>query len=97
MLSKQMLKKYSVKEREALFEKWGIDIKSKQRRVQLCRRLWTDPTDMDHINESATIVAKLVGFKEPGQAPKEMFGLSFSPRPANVKSFSWRHSLPSMM
>ncbi|KAL0314619.1 UNVERIFIED_CONTAM: Kinesin-like protein KIN-7F [Sesamum angustifolium] len=97
MLSKQMLKKYSVKEREELFEKWGIDIKSKQRRVQLCRRLWTDPTDMDHINESATIVAKLVGFKEPGQAPKEMFGLSFSPRPANVKSFSWRHSLPSMM
>ncbi|KAK4429330.1 Kinesin-like protein KIN-7F [Sesamum alatum] len=97
MLSKRMLKRYSVKEREDLFEKWGIDVKSKQRRIQLCRRLWTDPTNMDHITESAIIVAKLVGFQEPGQAPKEMFGLSFSPKPANVKSFSWRHTLPSMM
>ncbi|KAK6115257.1 hypothetical protein DH2020_007526 [Rehmannia glutinosa] len=79
MLSKRMLKKYSVKEREALYEKWGIDVKSKQRRLQLCRRLWTDTTNMEHMNESASIVAKLVGFKEPGQAPKEMFGLSILP------------------
>ncbi|KAL0325800.1 UNVERIFIED_CONTAM: Kinesin-like protein KIN-7F [Sesamum radiatum] len=77
MLSKQMLKKYSVKEREALFEKWGIDIKSKQRRVQLCRRLWTDPTDMDHINESATIVAKLVGFKDQGKPQRRCSGSAF--------------------
>ncbi|KAK6115276.1 hypothetical protein DH2020_007545 [Rehmannia glutinosa] len=88
MLSKRMLKKYSVKEREALYEKWGIDVKSKQRRLQLCRRLWTDTTNMEHMNESASIVAKLVGFKEPGQAPKEMFGLSILP--ANSRSFSWR-------
>ncbi|PIN23911.1 Kinesin-like protein [Handroanthus impetiginosus] len=95
MLSKRMLKKFTEKEREALYEKWGIDVKSKQRRLQLCRRLWTDTTNMEHINDSAAIVAKLVGFKEAGQAPKEMFGLSFSPKP--VTSLSWRHSLPSMM
>ncbi|KAI3464881.1 hypothetical protein Pfo_021544 [Paulownia fortunei] len=97
MLSKRMLKKFSVKERDALYQKWDIDVKSKQRRLQLLHRLWTDVTNMEHINESAAIVAKLVGFKEPGQAPKEMFGLSFLPRPENIRSFSWRHSLPSMM
>ncbi|KAL6524754.1 hypothetical protein OROMI_030347 [Orobanche minor] len=95
MLSKRMLKKYSVKERESLFQKWGIDIKSKQRRLQLCRRLWTDTTNTEHMNESAAIVARLVGFKEPGQAHKEMLGLSFLP--ANSRSFSWRRSLPPMM
>ncbi|KAG8377873.1 hypothetical protein BUALT_Bualt08G0078900 [Buddleja alternifolia] len=94
MLSKRMLKKFSAKEREALFQKWGIYLKSKQRRLQLCRRLWTDITNMERINESAAIVAKLVGFKEPGQAPKEMFGLSYSPDPTNLRSSSWRHSLP---
>lgn len=97
MLSRRMLKKFSAKEREALYDKWGIDVKSKQRRLQLCRRLWTDPTNMEHMNESAAIVAKLVGFKEAGQAPKEMFGLSFLPKPPNSRSFSWRHSIPSMI
>ncbi|KAL3845291.1 hypothetical protein ACJIZ3_002694 [Penstemon smallii] len=97
MLSKRMLKKFSGKDREILYKKWGIDLKSKQRRLQLSRKLWTDATNMAHIKESASIVAKLVGFKEPGQAPKEMFGLSFSPKPANFRSFSWKHSLPSMM
>ncbi|XP_051139222.1 kinesin-like protein KIN-7H [Andrographis paniculata] len=97
MLSRKMLRKLSSKEREALYIKWGIDIKSKQRRLQLCRKLWTDTADMEHINESATVVAKLVGFKGPGQAPKEMFGLSFSPKPAHMRPFSWTHSLPSMI
>ncbi|KAL3639104.1 hypothetical protein CASFOL_017011 [Castilleja foliolosa] len=90
MLSRRMLRKYSSKERESLFQKWGIDVKSKQRRVQLSRLLWTDTTNMEHINESAAIVAKLVGLKETGQAPKEMFGLSFLP--ASSRSSSWRRS-----
>lgn len=77
MLSKQILKKYSTKEREALYLKWGIELKSKQRRKQLSRRLWKDTEGMDHIKESAAVVAKLVG--QPSQAPKEMFGLSFTP------------------
>ncbi|KAL2504028.1 ATP binding microtubule motor family protein [Abeliophyllum distichum] len=93
MLSKQMIKKYSTKDREALFQKWGISLKSKNRRHQLCHRLWKDAKNMDHINESAAIVAKLVGFKDGNHAPKEMFGLSFSLKPMNLKSYSWRHSL----
>lgn len=97
MLSKQMLKKYSTKEREVLFQKWGISLKSKHRRHQLCHLLWTDAKNMEHINESAAIVAKLVGFKDGNHVPKEMFGLSFSLNPMNLKSYSWRHSFPSMI
>ncbi|CAA3033757.1 Kinesin NACK1 [Olea europaea subsp. europaea] len=39
-------------------------------RHQLCQRLWTDAKDMDHINESAAIVAELVGFKDGNHSPK---------------------------
>ncbi|EPS66111.1 hypothetical protein M569_08665, partial [Genlisea aurea] len=92
MLSRRMLKMFTTKEREALFNKWGIDLKSKQRRLQLCKILWADSQNMEHINESADIVAKLVGFKATEQAPKEMFGLSFSPKPANFRTFSWKHN-----
>ncbi|XP_073118578.1 kinesin-like protein KIN-7F [Henckelia pumila] len=97
MLCRRMMKKYSAKEREALYKKWGIGLKSKQRRLQLCRKLWTDAKNMEHIKESASIVAKLIGFKETGKAPKEMFGLSISTKQVNLSSFSWRHSLPSMI
>ncbi|KZV20152.1 hypothetical protein F511_01009 [Dorcoceras hygrometricum] len=97
MLCRRMMKKYSAKERESLYKKWGIGLKTKQRRLQLCRKLWTDATDMEHIKESASIVAKLIGFKETGKSPKEMFGLSVSTQLANLSSRSWRHSLPSMM
>ncbi|KAG6435369.1 hypothetical protein SASPL_100241 [Salvia splendens] len=97
MLSRRMLKKLTTKEREAIFQKWGIEVKSKQRRLQLCRKLWTDTNDMDHINESAAIVAKLAGLKEAGEAPKEMFGLSLVPKQTSSKSFSWRHPIPSII
>ncbi|KAL1542944.1 kinesin-like protein KIN-7E [Salvia divinorum] len=97
MLSRRMLKKLSTKEREAIFQKWGIEVKSKQRRLQLCRKLWTDTNDMDHINESAAIVAKLAGLKEAEEAPKEMFGLSLVPKQTSTKSFSWRHPIPSII
>ena len=41
-------------------------------------KLWTDPHKMQHVQESAEIVAKLVGFCESGeQIPKEMFELNF--------------------
>lgn len=77
MLTKQISKKYSAKERETLYQEWGIELKSKQRRQQLSRQLWKDTEDMDHIKKSAALVAKLVG--QPSQAPKEMFGLKFTP------------------
>ncbi|XP_073306494.1 kinesin-like protein KIN-7F [Primulina huaijiensis] len=97
MLGRRMIKKYSAKEREALYKKWGIGLKTKQRRLQLCRKLWTDAANLEHIKESAYIVAKLIGFKETGKAPKEMFGLSVSTKLVNLSSSSWRHSLPSMI
>ncbi|KAL5713567.1 hypothetical protein ACHQM5_015631 [Ranunculus cassubicifolius] len=92
MLSKQMQKKFSEEEREQLYEKWGIGLNTKQRRLQLSRRLWTDTTDMDHITESANLVAKLLGLKEPRMALKEMFILSFTPQKTSRRSYSWRSS-----
>lgn len=97
MLSRRMLKKLTSKEREALYQKWGIDVKTKQRRLQLCKKLWTDTKDMEHVNESAAIVAKLAGLKEAGKAPKEMFGLSLVPKQTSSKGFSWRHPIPSII
>lgn len=94
MLSRELLKKFSTKEREALYKKWGIDLKSKKRRQQLCQKLWRDTENMDHIKESAALVAKLVG--EPDQTPKEIFGLSFAPHHWTAKSFSWKHNMPSI-
>ncbi|KAF8405327.1 hypothetical protein HHK36_010231 [Tetracentron sinense] len=97
VLSKQMLKRFSEEQRKSLYQKWGIGLDTKQRRLQLAHRLWNDTEDTDHIMESAAIVAKLVGFLEPGQALKEMFGLSFTPRPTNRRSYSWKHSMSSLL
>ncbi|XP_043712760.1 kinesin-like protein KIN-7E isoform X2 [Telopea speciosissima] len=92
MLSKQIQKRFSDKEREQLFVKWGIRLDSKRRKQQLAQRLWTDTKDINHVMESATIVAKLVGFLEPGQALKEMFGLSFTPQRSS-RSSNWKQSM----
>ena len=88
MLYRQMLKKLHLLERESLYTKWGIDLNSKQRRLQLSRRIWTQ-TDMEHIRESASLVARLIDLLEPGQALKEMFGMNFSLAPrTDRRSFS---------
>ncbi|RWR85914.1 kinesin-like protein KIN-7E [Cinnamomum micranthum f. kanehirae] len=97
VLSKQMLKRFSAEERENLYWKWGIGLDTKQRRLQLARRLWTETRDMDHVRESANIVARLIGFKEPGQAAKEMFSLSFTPQAASRRSFGWKNSMSSLL
>lgn len=91
MLYRQMLKKLPEKERESLYNKWGIALNSKQRRLQLARRVWTK-TDVEHVRESASLVARLIGLLEPGQALKEMFGLSFTlaPQLTNRRSLSWK-------
>jgi centromeric protein E len=36
---------------------------------------------MEHIRESASLVARLIDLLEPGQALKEMFGMNFSLAP----------------
>ncbi|KAG5222551.1 kinesin protein [Salix suchowensis] len=94
MLARHMQKRLTREERENLFLKWGIPLNGTNRRLQLVHRLWTKPTDMDHIIESATLVAKLVGFDEQEQALKEMFGLlNFTPtHPSRRKPSIWKLS-----
>ncbi|RXI07439.1 hypothetical protein DVH24_027502 [Malus domestica] len=75
MLSKQMRRRLSEDEKNNLYLKWGISLHSKHRRLQLANLLWSNTQNLDHIMDSATIVAKLVGSVEPEQAFKEMFGL----------------------
>nr|XP_023898958.1 kinesin-like protein KIN-7I isoform X1 [Quercus suber] len=96
MLCRKMQKKFSKKERVLLYQKWGIKLNTKQRCLQLTYLLWKDTKDMNHIKESASLIANLMGFVEPGQAPKEIFGLSVIPRPVNQRAFKWKHSLSSL-
>ena len=88
-----MKKKFTVKERDALYVKWGIDLKTKQRSIQVARMLWSRTKDFDHINESAALVAKLIGFVEPNQVSREMFGLSISLQSLDHRSFSWKRNM----
>ncbi|KAL2333776.1 hypothetical protein Fmac_014989 [Flemingia macrophylla] len=97
MLSREMQKKLTSSERENLYIKWGIRMSSKHRRLQLAHRLWSETEDIEHIRESATIVAKLVGSVEPDRAFKEMFGLNFAPRRTIRKSFGWTSSMKSIL
>lgn len=97
MLLRQMHRRFSAEERESLYTKWGIALESKQRKWQLVCRLWTETGNLEHVRESASIVAKLIGLLEPGQeALKEMFGLSISPELYNSRrSFKWKPSISS--
>lgn len=97
MLSKQIQKKFSRKQREELFKKWGIGLDTKQRSLQLARRVWTDTNDMDHVKESAALVAKLFGFVEPSRAPKEIVGLNILPRSITRRSYTWKHGIPPLL
>ncbi|CAA2935265.1 kinesin KIN-7E isoform X1 [Olea europaea subsp. europaea] len=97
MLSKLMYKRYTEDERNRIYQIWGIKLNSKQRRLQLVHRLWSDTKDMNHISDSAAIVAKLIGFLEQGQALKEMFGLSFTPPRSLRRSFNWKNSMTSLL
>ena len=92
-LTKQMHKKLTEQERESLFLRWGIGLNTKYRRIQLANKLWSRVDDMNHVADSAVVVAKLVGLiSDPGHAPKEMFGLNFTP-PQSRKSYSFKRSL----
>ncbi|KAL0315904.1 UNVERIFIED_CONTAM: Kinesin-like protein NACK2 [Sesamum radiatum] len=80
-LAKRVSSKLMTEERELLYLKWDIPPEGKQRRrLQLVNKLWTDPLNMEHVNESAEVVAKLVGFCESTQpVSREMFELNFVP------------------
>nr|KYP64936.1 Centromere-associated protein E [Cajanus cajan] len=92
MLVKLMQRRLSEEERKNLFRKWSIALDSKRRRKQLANRLWSN-ADMNHVAESAAVVAKLVRFTGQGKALKEMFGLSFTPQ---RMSYSWRSTRVSL-
>lgn len=99
MLARQMQKRLTANEREHLYTKWGISLDSKKRKLQVARRLWTNTEDLEHVRESASLVAKLIGLQEPGQVLREMFGLSFAPQqqppPRRRSSNGWRYGIPS--
>ena len=96
MLTKLMQKRLSVQERQSLFKRWGIALDSKRRRMQLVNRLWSS-TDVNHIMESASVIAKLVRYTDQGQALKGMFGLSFTPHQTKRRSFGWKNSRASLL
>ncbi|XVF09549.1 hypothetical protein REPUB_Repub07fG0103800 [Reevesia pubescens] len=77
-LAKRLTSRLSVEERDALYIKWDVPLDGKHRKLQFINKLWTDPHDAKHIEESAQIVAKLVGFCEGGNISKEMFELNFA-------------------
>lgn len=81
-----MKRRLSKQERREIYVRWGISVDSKKRRSQLAHLLWFNAIDMDHIMESAKIVARLVRFSEP-QVPKEVFGLSLTTTQRRRKSF----------
>nr|XP_023884430.1 kinesin-like protein KIN-7G isoform X2 [Quercus suber] len=98
MLCKQMKKRLSKQDRHNLYLRWGIGLNTKHRRLQLVHRLWTDTKDMDHVAESACVVAKLVGSVEPEMAFKEMFGLNFTPRPSSCRKHRhWKPNVKSIL
>lgn len=87
-LAKRVSSKLTVEEREMLYSKWEVPAVGKQRRLQLVNKLWTDPLNMQHVKESAEIVAKLVGFCESGEhLSKEMFVELNFVNPSDKKSW----------
>ncbi|XP_038724431.1 kinesin-like protein NACK1 [Tripterygium wilfordii] len=85
-LAKRLTSRLTTEEREYLYIKWDVPLEGKQRKVQFVSKLWMDPHDPKHIQESAEIVAKLVGFCEGGNTSKEMFELNFAV-PADKRSW----------
>ncbi|KAK4740235.1 hypothetical protein R3W88_003932 [Solanum pinnatisectum] len=97
MLCRLIYKRLPGAERNDIYQKWGIKLNSKKRRHQLVHRLWND-TDLNHVIDSAAIVAKLIGFSDQGPALKEMFGLSITPPPRKSRrSFGWKNSMSSLV
>ncbi|KAK6154013.1 hypothetical protein DH2020_013652 [Rehmannia glutinosa] len=76
-LAKRLTARLTAEERDALYMKWEVPLEGKQRKMQFINKLWTNPHDERHVQESAEIVAKLVGFCEGGNMSKEMFELNF--------------------
>ncbi|XP_057465198.1 kinesin-like protein NACK1 [Actinidia eriantha] len=77
-LAKRLATHLTAEERYSLYIKWEVPLDGKQRRIQFINKLWTNPHDAQNVQESAEIVAKLVGFCEGGNMSREMFELNFA-------------------
>ncbi|XP_061361587.1 kinesin-like protein KIN-7B isoform X2 [Gastrolobium bilobum] len=87
-LAKRVNAKLTADERELLYAKWEVPPVGKQRRLQLVNKLWTDPYNMQHVQESAEIVARLIDFCASDENSKDMFELNFA-SPSNKKTWGW--------
>ncbi|KAK4757213.1 hypothetical protein SAY87_007340 [Trapa incisa] len=97
-LSRLMRRRLSEETREKLFEEWRIGLSTKRRRLQLANQLWSNAEDINHVTDSASIIAKLVRFTEQGRALKGTLGLSFSTTPpGRRRSFGWKNSMASLL
>ncbi|KAJ1402970.1 P-loop containing nucleoside triphosphate hydrolase [Sesbania bispinosa] len=85
-LAKRVSTKLTAEERELLYAKWEVPPVGKQRRLQLVNKLWTDPYNTQHVQESAEIVAKLIDFCVSDENSKDMFELNFA-SPYNKKTW----------
>ena len=83
-LARKVNTKLTAEERELLYAKWEVPPVGKQRRLQFVNKLWTDPYNMQHVQESAEIVAKLIDFSVSDENSKDMIELNFS-SPFNCK------------
>ncbi|KAE9604643.1 putative NPK1-activating kinesin-like protein [Lupinus albus] len=89
-LAKMVNTKLTAEERELLYAKWDVPPVRKHRRLQLATKFWTDPYNMQHVQESAEIVAKLIDFCWSSENSKDMFELNFA-RPCNKKPWAgWK-------
>ncbi|KAK4276530.1 hypothetical protein QN277_014668 [Acacia crassicarpa] len=90
MLSKQVHKKFTSKEREELYQKWRIDVKTKHRSIQLAWRVWNNTEDLYHVRESAMLVAKLVGPIQSDEPTKKTSRFSFFGPRNSTKFQNWK-------
>ncbi|KHN45051.1 Kinesin-related protein 4 [Glycine soja] len=86
-LARKVNTKLTAEERELLYAKWEVPPVGKQRRLQFVNKLWTDPYNMQHVQESAEIVAKLIDFSVSDENSKDMIELNFS-SPFNKKTWA---------
>ena len=70
-LARRINSRLTPEEREELYMKWDVPLEGKHRKLQFVNKLWTDPYDSRHVQESAEIV-------ESGNISKEMFELNFA-------------------
>lgn len=88
-LAKRMRTSLTEEEREEVYQRWDVHLGAKQRKMQVAYKVWTNPHDEAHIQDSAELVARVMGFwNADREASKEMFELAFAP-PSSKKP--WLH------